>query len=366
MDKFKVGVIGTGNIADIYLKNFKETFKSLEVVACAALHFDKARIKAEKYSLRACEVEELLNNPQVEGILDLTPPSAHAEINLAALNHGKHIYSEKPLAVTRQDGLNILSLAAQKGLRVGCAPDTFLGGGLQTCCKLIDEGAIGAPFAANGIMLKAGPERHHPDPDFFYQAGGGPLFDMGPYYLTALVALLGPVARVSGMAKITYPYRTITAPEKYGQKIKVETPTHVTASLEFFSGVIATLTTSFDMHYSYTESGLPLLQIFGSEGTLSVPDPNFFAGPVLVRRFAGEFKEIPLTHSFTANSRGLGLAEMAAAIRENRPHRASGEMALHVLDVMNGVLESSRSGCFCQPVTTCARPEPLSAGSIVV
>lgn len=366
MDKFKIGIIGTGNIADMYLKNCLEMFNSLEITACTALHLDNARTKAAKYSLHVCSLEEMLNDPQIEGILNLTPPSAHAEINLAALNHGKHVYSEKPLAVTREDGLKIVSLAAGKGLRVGCAPDTFLGGGLQTCRNLIDEGWIGTPFAANGMMLKAGPERHHPNPDFFYQAGGGPLFDMGPYYLTAMVALLGRVAKVSGMAKITYPYRTITAPQRQGQKIKVETPTHVTAAMEFSSGVIATLTTSFDMHYSYTESGLPLLQIFGSEGTLSLPDPNFFAGPVLLRRFAGEFKEIPLTHGFTANSRGLGLAEMASAIRENRPHRASGEMALHVLDVMNGVLESSRSGSYYQPITTCLRPEPLPPCSIVL
>jgi predicted dehydrogenase len=359
LNTFKIGIIGTGNISDIYLKNCLETFKILEVKACASRQLETARSKACNYQIPAATVDEILNDPDIEAILNLTPPAAHASINLAALEHGKHVYSEKPLAVLREDAFKIVRLAAEKGLRVGCAPDTFLGGGLQTCRQLIDSGAIGRPFAANAMMLKAGPERHHPNPDFFYQAGGGPLFDMGPYYLTALVSLLGAVRKLTGMAEITHPFRTITSPQRYGEKIKVETPSHVTAILELEHGVLANLTTSFDFHFPYAESGLPLLQIFGSEGTLTVPDPNMFGGPVLLRRLGGETKEVPLTHGFTANSRGLGLAEMAIAIRRGRPQRAEAEMAAHIVDVINGILESSRDSVFYQPVSTCRRPAPL-------
>jgi predicted dehydrogenase len=363
VERLKIGVIGTGNISDVYLKNCLGIFCNLlEVKSCSSLHPEKARAKAETFHVPAVSVDEILADPEIDTILNLTPPGAHADINLAALEHGKNVYSEKPLVVRREDGFKIVMLAAEKRLRVGCAPDTFLGGGLQTCRKLIDDGWIGTPFAANGMMLKAGPERHHPNPDFFYQTGGGPLFDMGPYYLSVLIALLGPIKRLAGMAKTTYPYRTITAPQRYGQQIKVETPTHIVSSLEFYSGVLGTLTTSFDLHFPYKESGLPLLQIFGSEGTLTVPDPNYFDGPVLLRSFGGEFKEIPLTHGFTANYRGLGLAEMAVSIHRGRPHRASGEIAAHVLDVMYGVLESSRNGRFYDTVSSCLRPEPLPAG----
>jgi predicted dehydrogenase len=358
--KVRIGVVGTGNISDVYLKNCIETFGILEVAACASLHPDRAQAKARTCNIQACTVDEILEDPSLEIILNLTIPSVHAEISLLALDHGKSVYSEKPLAVTMEDGLKIIRKAKERGLLVGCAPDTFLGGGLQTCRKLIDDGWIGTPFAANALMLQGGPETFHPNPDFFYQAGGGPLMDMGPYYITALVSLLGPVRRVTGMAKTTYPERTISGPVRYGEKIQVQTPTHVTGIMEFCNGVVANLITSFDLHYPYWESKLPLIQIFGSEGTLTLSDPNQFGGPVLIRRFGRDFTEVPLTHRFTANSRGIGLADMAAALRSGRPHRASDEMAFHVLDTMCGILDSSRKASFYDTISTCQRPAPLA------
>jgi predicted dehydrogenase len=362
MEKVRIGVVGAGNISDVYLKNCIETFEILEVAACASLHLDRAQAKARTCNIQACTVDELLEDPSIEIILNLTVPDAHAEISLLALDRGKSVYSEKPLAITREDGLQIIRKAKERGLLVGCAPDTFLGGGLQTCRKLIDDGWIGTPFAANALMLQGGPETFHPNPDFFYQAGGGPLMDMGPYYITALVSLLGPVKRVTGIAKITYPERTIRGPARYGEKIKVKTPTHVTGIMEFCNGVVANLITSFDLHYPYWESKLPLIQIFGSEGTLTLSDPNQFGGPVLIRRFGGDFTEMPLTHRFTTNSRGIGLADMAAALRSGRLLRASAEMAFHVLDIMCGILDSSRSARFYDTISTCSRPAPLARG----
>jgi predicted dehydrogenase len=357
--KTRVGVIGTGNISDIYLRNCIENFEILEIAGCASLHLDKAQEKARKHNIQGYTMDELLADHSIDIILNLTIPRVHAEISLKALEQGKSVYSEKPLAITREDGLKILKKGNEKGLLVGCAPDTFMGGGLQTCRKLIDDGWIGVPFAANALMLKGGPETHHPNPDFFYQPGGGPLLDMGPYYITALVSLLGPVKRVTGMAKITYPQRTISGPLRFGEKIQVETPTYINGIMEFSSGVLANIITSFDFHFPYWDSQLPLLQVFGSEGTMTVPDPNKFEGPVLVRRFGGPFMEIPMTHGFTSNSRGIGLADMAYALRTGRPHRANGDMAFHVLDIMNGILDSAKSAQFYNTISTCERPAPL-------
>jgi len=250
-------------------------------------------------------------------------------------------------------------LAQEKGLRVGSAPDTFLGGGIQTCLQLIQEGAIGIPVAANGFMLGAGHERWHPAPEFYYQSGGGPMFDMGPYYLTALITLLGPIKRVTGSAAISFPERTITSQPKFGQKIHVEVPTHISGVLDFQSGAVGTLITSFD---AMGGTQLPNIEIYGSEGTLAVPDPNHFGGIVKIRK-KGEtqWREIPLTHGFQENARGIGAAEMAQAIRENRPHRANGEMGYHVLDTMIGIHDASREGRQILLESTCQRPAGLSA-----
>jgi predicted dehydrogenase len=355
----KTAVIGCGNISSIYLEN-AAAWDILEVVACADLDSARARSQAAKFNIpRAIPVAEVLADPDIELIINLTIPAAHSEIGLAALRAGKSVYNEKPLAISREDGQLLLHEARARGLRVGCAPDTFLGGGLQTCRKLIDEGAIGQPVAATGAMLARGPDYWHPDPAFFFKVGAGPLFDMGPYYLTALITMLGPVRRVTGSARITFPERTIRSEPKQGTKITVETPTHIASVLDFASGPIVTLVTSFDVWTQY----LPMIEIYGSAGTLTVPDPNRFGGPVRLRQTGSEEgREVPLTHAHTKNSRCIGVADMAYAIRTGRPHRANGELAWHVLDVMHAVLEASQTGRHIELTSTCERPAPLPAG----
>ena len=336
----KVGVIGCGNISGIYLTNCRK-LPGLALVACADLDMARARAKAAEHGIRAATVDELLADPGVDLVINLTIPAVHAEVSMSALAAGKHVYTEKPLATRRTDGAATLALAREKGLRVGGAPDTFLGGGLQTCRKLIDDGVIGEPVAAVAFMTGHGPEGWHPDPEFFYKPGAGPMFDMGPYYLTALISLLGPIARVTGSARISFPERTIGSGPKQGQQIAVETPTHVAGVLDFAGGAVATIITSFDVW----AANLPRIEIYGSEGSLSVPDPNTFGGPVRIRLAKDkEWRDVPLTHGYTENSRGLGVADMAGAIREGRPHRASGELAYHVLDVMAAFEEASTAG----------------------
>ena len=355
----KIGVVGCGTISGIYLQNAK-LFDVLEVVACADLIPERAKARAEEFGVpRACSVGELLEDPEIEIVVNLTIPKAHAEVALAALEAGKSVYNEKPLATSREEGRRVLKLAASRALRVGCAPDTFLGGGLQTCRKCIDDGLIGEPVAAVAFMMSHGHESWHPDPDFYYQPGGGPMFDMGPYYLTALVSLIGPVRRVTGSARITFPERTITSQPKYGTKITVDVPTHVAGVLDFANGAVGTIVTSFDVW----PTELPRIEIFGTEASLSVPDPNTFGGPVRLRRpRAREWIELELTHGYTRNSRGLGVADMARALRSARPHRASGELAYHVLDVMHAFHDASREGRHVEIASACGRPAPLPTG----
>lgn len=356
--KTNIGVVGCGNISGIYLKNCL-AYENLNVVACADADLARAEARGREYGVAVRSVEAVLADPEIQLILNLTPPLAHAEISLAALNAGKHVYTEKPLATTRADGLKILETAQARGLRVGGAPDTFLGGGLQTCRQLIDAGAIGEPVAAVAFMLGHGPEGWHPNPDFFYQPGAGPMFDMGPYYLTTLIHLLGPIERVTGSARISFPERLITSQPFHGTMIKVNTPTHVAGVLDFASGPVATLIMSFDVW----AANVPRIEIYGSKGSLSVPDPNTFGGPVRWRTSdSKEWEEAPLTHGFTENSRGLGVADMAAAIQQDRPQRASGALAYHVLDVMQSVEDASRAGQHLTPTSHCPRPAPLPVG----
>jgi len=356
MEKVKVGIIGCGNISSIYFEAGSK-FDILDIVACADLDFDRAKASAEQYGVpKACTVDELLADPDIEIVVNLTIPHAHAEIHLRALEAGKHTYGEKPLAVTMEDGQRILALAKEKGLLVGSAPDTFLGGGIQTCRKLIDDGWIGKPIAATAFMMGSGPESWHPNPGFLYQVGAGPMFDMGPYYLTALVNLIGPVRRVSGSAQRTYAERTITNDIDYGKKIPVEVPTHIAGTLDFENGAVGTIITSVDVW----GSKLPHMEIYGSKGTLVVPDPNTFGGPVYVKRHnQTEFMEMPLTHGFTGNSRGLGLMDMAYAIRNGREHRANGAMAYHVLELMHGFHLSSERGMHYAVESACKQPAAL-------
>ena len=356
--KVRVGLIGCGVISAAYLKGC-QLFDIVEVTACADLFVERAQARAEEFNIpKACSVEELLADDEVDLVINLTIPKAHAEVNLAAIAAGKHAYCEKPLAIDRQDGANTLAAAKEQGVRVGSAPDTFLGGGIQTCRKLIDDGAIGRPVAATAFMTTPGHERWHPDPGFYYQPGGGPMFDMGPYYLTALINLIGSVDRVTGSTRITYPERTITSQPKYGQKIEVNTATHVSGVLDFSNGVVGTIITSFDVW----GANLPWIEIYGSEGSLSVPDPNRFDGSVrLLRAGQTEWEEIPHTHSIEV-SRGIGVADMAYGLAYDRPHRANAELAYHVLDIMQAFEESSQQGTHQTLSSQCERPAALPAG----
>ena len=354
----QIGVIGCGNISSTYLKT-PQLFSNIEIAACADIDLFRAKAQAEKFGVpKVCSVEELLADPEIEVVLNLTIPAAHASISQAALSAHKSVYSEKPLAINSADGQAILETARANNLQIGCAPDTFLGGGLQTCIQLINEGIIGTPIAATAFMLNHGMEHWHPDPTFFYQPGAGPLFDLGPYYLTALVAMLGPVRRVTGMNKITFPERVVTSQPNPGRTIAVNTPTHITGTMEFASGAIGTLITSFDVWHHH----LPFIEIYGTEGSLSVPDPNTFGGPVFLRKANDEkWQDIPLTHGYTENSRGLGLADMISALSANRAYRANGELAYHVLEIIEALLQSSPEGRHILLKSTCSRPELLTS-----
>jgi len=354
-----IGIIGCGNISNAYFHACKR-FPAIKIASCADLDVERARAKAKEHGIAtAYSVDELLKDPQVEIVLNLTIPAAHAQIDLTAIAAGKHVYSEKPFGLTRAEGAQVVANAAAKKVRVGCAPDTVLGGGTQTCRKLIDDGAIGTPIGFSANMLCAGHESWHPSPEFYYQKGGGPMFDMGPYYLHSLITLLGPVKRDSGSTRITFKERTITSQPKHGTKVTVEIPTHVVGILEFVSGAIGTLTTSFDVK----AHNLPCIEIYGSDGSLSVPDPNSFGGPVKVRTASDkEWRTVALTHPYTEGERGLGVADMATAIASGRQHRANGEIAMPALDVMQAIHEASDGGRHITLSTTCARPQAMATG----
>lgn len=288
MKPVKVGIIGCGNISSIYFKNAQK-FGILDLIAAADLIPERVEAQAAEFNIPHVYYSgaELLENPEIELVVNLGTPDVHAEICLAALNAGKHVYVEKPLAIALEEGQAILNLAKAKGLLVGGAPDTFMGGGIQTCRKLIEDGLIGEPIGGTAFMVNHGHESWHPDPEFYYKVGGGPMFDMGPYYLTALVNLLGPIKRICGSTKISFPERTITSREKYGQKISVEVPTHVAGIFDFASGAVVSMITSFDVW----GAELPRIEIYGTKGTLSVPDPNTFGGPVKVKLAGSDWQE---------------------------------------------------------------------------
>ncbi|MGB0386225.1 MAG: Gfo/Idh/MocA family protein [Ardenticatenaceae bacterium] len=357
MEKVKVGIIGCGNISGRYVEGCRK-YDILDLVACADLDLPRAEALASQNQLAPLSMEGLLNDPEIQIVINLTPPAVHAEVTLAAIAAGKNVHSEKPLAINREDGQRILQAAEKKGVRVGCAPDTFLGGGLQTCRKLIDDGWIGQPVAATAFMMGHGMESWHPNPYFFYQPGAGPMFDMGPYYLTALIHLLGPIERITGVTRISFAERVVTSPPRFGERIPVNTPTHVTGLMNFASGPVGTIITSFDVW----KANVPRIEIYGSEGTLSVPDPNTFRGPVrLLRAGDKEWYDMPLTHSDKV-MRGIGVADLAYGLLYGRPHRANAQMAYHVLDLMLAFGESSDTNRHIQIESTCQRPNPLPTG----
>ncbi|HYE04021.1 MAG TPA: Gfo/Idh/MocA family oxidoreductase [Planctomycetota bacterium] len=355
-----IGIIGCGNIAPAYFNTLRH-FSEVKLAACADMDVARAQARAKEFGVaKACSVDELLADPAIEIVINLTIPKAHVAVGLQIVAAGKHPYSEKPLGLDRAEGKKLLDAAKAKGVRVGSAPDTVLGPGTQTCRKLIDDGAIGTVVGGTAFMLCSGHESWHPDPAFYYQKGGGPMFDMGPYYLTSLITLLGPVKRVTGVTRTTHAERLITSAPKKGTKITVDVPTHVAGILEFASGAIVTLTTSFDVP-SHT---MPNIELWGTAGGLSVPDPNGFAGTVRLRkREEQDWKDVPLNNVQPHQERGMGVLDMAAAIREKRAHRASGELAYHVLDIMQALHESSASGQFVTLTSTCAKPEAMKAGA---
>lgn len=361
MKKVKVGVIGCGNISGIYLENMTRLFDILEVKAVVDLIPSRSRSAAEKFGIPVVydTDRQLVADPEIEIVVNLTTPPDHAAICQMALEAGKHVYVEKPFAVTREDGRHVRDLARKKGLLAGGAPDTFLGGGIQTCRKLIEDGWIGVPVASSAFMTCHGHESWHPDPEFYYKVGGGPMFDMGPYYLTALINLMGSIESVAGSARITFPTRTITSASKYGAIVDVEVPTHVAGLINFRSGAIGTIITSFDVW----AAELPRIEIYGSLGTLSVPDPNTFGGPVRYRKAGMEdWQQIPLLHGYAENSRGIGVADMAYALRTGRTHRANAELTYHVLDTMHAFHDADREGLVYRLESTCEMPAAMPVG----
>ena len=355
----KVGLIGCGNISDAYLRNAK-VFPNLQFTACADARECVAKEKAEKYGLRFLSVADLLADPEIDVILNLTTPQSHTEIDRMALNSGKHVYSEKPFGLDSASGKEILELAEKKKLRTGCAPDTFLGGGHQTCRKLIDEGLIGKVVDGTAFMLCHGHESWHPAPGFYYQKGGGPLFDMGPYYITALINLLGPVKKVVAVNTRSTNCRT-GIKVNVNKTFPVEVDTHITAILEFVSGAVITLITSFDVwkHSNYCD-----IELYGTEGSLHVPDPNTFNGDI--RFFKGglsaDWAPVDNMFIYNDNMRGIGLADMINGLEQNRAHRCSGVLAYHVLDVMCSIIKAGEEGRAVMLGSTCMRPAPLPVG----
>jgi predicted dehydrogenase len=361
-----IAILGCGHVSDQYFVGCARQ-DALEVVACADLDVNRAEHKAAEHRVRrACSPEELMDDPGVDLVVNLTPPLAHAEASLAAIRGGKHVWSEKPLAPTLAEAREIVAAASEAGVRLGCAPDTFLGGGLQTSIKLLDDGWIGQPVAAVAMVSEHGYEHFHPDVASFYSPGGGPALDIGPYYVTALVAMLGPVARVTGFARATFPERTMLTGPRRGQPIPVRVPTHVTGVLELASGALVTVLLSWDIWATH----LPYIEVYGTEGSLSVANPDEFGGLPLLRRAAKEELEqpppppgtlpwTPIPLAFEGDvGRGLGIADMAAAIETGRPHRASAELAYHVLEVLSA-LASGEPGAV-EIDSRCERPARLA------
>jgi predicted dehydrogenase len=356
MTPLTIGIIGTGNISDAYLRA-APGFPILRILACADANPDVAAAKAAQWGIKALLVADLLADPHIDIVLNLTTPQHHVTVGLQALAAGKHVYAEKPLAVSLTDALQLVDAAKQTGLRVGSAPDTFLGGSHQTARRAVDAGAIGHVVAGSAYMMVPGHERWHPNPDFYYQPGGGPMLDMGPYYLTCLINLLGPVRSVTGMQSTPRQTRTIGSGPRMGQSFDVAVPTHISGLLDFANGAQITITTSFDVW----KHGHNHIELYGSEGSMIVSDPNQFQGDIQASVKGGDWAIIPQTHAYGQdNHRILGLADMAHAITENRPHRANLDLALHVLEVMEAISASAVTGKQQTMAHGCVRPAALA------
>ncbi len=369
MEVLKAGLVGCGNISETYLQTAPR-YAALDIVACADIVHEAAVARADTYGIAAPTVDGLLADPEIELLINLTVPNAHVEVTERALAAGKHVYSEKPLAATLSGGRKIAQAAARTGLRVGCAPDTFLGGGHQRARRLVDEGAIGRPIGAAAIFLSPGMESWHPSPEFFFKPGGGPVLDIGPYYIGVLINLMGPVRHVTASATTVFPERTITSEPRNGAKIRVEVPTTVSGTLEFHSGAFATLLLSWDVQRHDHNP----IEIYGTAGSLILPDPNFFGGDCRLGRRAEDWRSIsPGDLAFSdanwpadgapkhANYRIIGAVDMAHALRTGRPHRASLEFALHTLEIMAALGTAAERGTRIEIESTCERPAALPA-----
>lgn len=357
MDKVGIGIVGLGNISAAYLKA-AQNFPVLDIRAVADLNPDVSKARAGEFGLRAVALDDIFSDPAIDIILNLTIPRAHVDVGMRAIEAGKHVYSEKPLGIAFSEGKRLVDAAAAKGLRVGSAPDTFLGGSHQTARHVVDSNVLGQIVGGTAYFMCPGHERWHPNPAFYYDQGGGPMLDMGPYYITDLVNLLGPVKQVLGVATMLRSTRTITAKERAGEVIPVHVPTHVAGTLIFASSAVVQVSMSFDVA---GHKHLPL-EIYGTDGSLIVPDPNHFGGQVELLEKGGEWQNVPTDQPYwDGNFRSIGLADMASALVGGRAHRCNGELALHVLEVMEAFGTSAEQGKAVTMTTTVERPEPLSA-----
>jgi len=355
-----VGIVGCGVISKHYAEN-AAAFDAFELVACADVAPAAAAALAAEHGLEVLAVDELVTDPAVDIVLNLTPPAAHVAVTSAALAAGKHVYTEKPVAPEAVAAAELVAEAERRGLLLGCAPDIFLGGAYQAARGLIDEGAIGEPVAVSAAMIVGGADEWHPSPEQFFQDGAGPLLDMGPYYVTAIVTLLGPVARVAGFASTLRPERTIRVGPRAAQRFAVTTPTHVSAAMELESGATANLVASFEATDRYVCD----LEIHGREGVISLPDPNAFEGPLRIRRNRGDWQEVPYLSRGPREARGIGLQDLAEAVEEGRAPRASGRLAAHVVDVARGALLAAAQGRTVDVTTRADRPDPLPVPRLV-
>ncbi len=364
MKKTRIAFVGVGCISPIYLKNLTEMFREVEIIGVCDLIRERAENAVKEYNIPKLyeNMYELFDDPEVDIVLNITRPYEHYEVTKQALLHGKHVYSEKPLSPDLGEARELVALAKEKGLMLGGAPDTFMGTGIQTCRHLIDSGFIGTPIGAGAHFITRGPENWHPDPEFVYQYGGGPLFDMGPYYITALINLLGGVESVSGMVQASYPERPILSEKKYGNIMKVDVPTYIMGTMKFRNGCIGNLFTTFDVSYINNTR----LEIYGSEGTLIVPDPNCFDGKVkLIRGRTAEYIEMPRIFNYNEDSRGLGLADMAKAITTGRPYRCNCDQQLHVVEIMSAFYTSSEQNAVINIESPFERQKPMCKDGLV-
>lgn len=361
MEKIKIGFVGVGCISGIYLENLTKMFKEVEIIGVCDLIRSRAEEAVEKYNIPKLyeDMYELFADPEVDIVLNITEPVNHYHVTKAAILAGKHVYSEKPLAIEVDLGIELVELAKEKGVFLGGAPDTCLGGGIQTARKLIDDGFIGDVIGADCHMICRGPESWHPDPEFFYEVGGGPILDMGPYYMTALVNLLGRCSAIAGFSRKTFTQRLITSEPKCGKLMPVEVDTFVTGSMLFDSGVIAMMHASFDCLCTGDEHSK--IEIYGTRGNLRVPDPNGFGaqGVYLLREGDNEYKRIPLLFEYGYNDRGVGLCDMAKAIQTGRWHRCNYEQQLHVLELMRSFELASKEHRVVDIKSPYTRPAPM-------